>query len=247
MATASYWRIHLHPHLLKDMCCGAYVDSSDWLCCEHSRVELVAFHPHELCTIRAWSWRAVVHFAGGVGCGASMYLCHDSADDALCTWRYAIVIQHHPNTHWWVDKTVNNTVNKTVKMSCQVRMNENESSMLLCVALCCSVLPCAAVCCSVLQCAAAAVRCSVLQCVSMFWWWLKAVCCSVLQCVVQCVAVCCSVCLCFGGGWRQECLILILLYLGLSKQSCVVKFICVIKFFFKLKCVSYQPYIFALT
>ena len=37
----------------KNMCRGAYVDSSDWLRCEHSRVDLVAFHPHELCTIRA--------------------------------------------------------------------------------------------------------------------------------------------------------------------------------------------------
>ena len=71
--------------------------------------------------------------------------------------------------------------------------------MMLCVALCCSVLPCVAVCCSVLQCVAwcrrvlqrVAVCCSVLQCV--------AVCCSVLQCVavccsvLQCLAACCSV------------------------------------------------------
>jgi len=38
--------------------------------------------------------------------------------------------------------------------------------VLLCVALCCSVLQCVAVCCSVLQCVA--VCCSVLQCVVMF-------------------------------------------------------------------------------
>ena len=108
--------------------------------------------------------------------------------------------------------------------------------------VCCCMSQCAAACCrarSVLQRAAAC--CSVLQCV--------AVCVHVLAVaegsVLQCVAVCCSVCPCFGGGWRQECLILILLNLGLSKQSCVVKFICVIKFFFKLKCVSYQPYKFA--
>ena len=47
------------------------------------------------------------------------------------------------------------------------------SSVLQCVAVCCSVLQRVAVCCSVLQCVAGC--CSVLQCV--------AVCCSVLQCV----------------------------------------------------------------
>jgi len=66
------------------------------------------------------------------------------------------------------------------------------SSVLQCVAVCCSVLQCVAVCYSVLQCAA--VCCSVLQC--------AAVCCSVLQCaavccsVLQCAAVCCSVLQC---------------------------------------------------
>ena len=64
------------------------------------------------------------------------------------------------------------------------------SSLLQCVAICCSVLECAGGCCSVLQCAAVCysvlqcdVCCRVLQCV--------AVCCSVLQCVV-----CCSVLQC---------------------------------------------------
>jgi len=52
------------------------------------------------------------------------------------------------------------------------------SSVLQCIAVCCSVLQCVAVCCSVLQCVAAS---DVLQCV--------AVCCGVLQCV----AVCCRV------------------------------------------------------
>jgi len=77
-----------------------------------------------------------------------------------------------------------------------------ETTPVVCVAACCSVLPCVAVCCSVLPCVAecccvlpcVAVRCSVLQCV--------AVCCSVLQCVavccrvLPCVAVCCSVLQC---------------------------------------------------
>jgi len=53
--------------------------------------------------------------------------------------------------------------------------------VLLCVAVCCSVLQCVAVCCSVLQCVA--VCCSVLQCVAV---------CSVLQCA----AVRCSVLQC---------------------------------------------------
>jgi len=79
------------------------------------------------------------------------------------------------------------------------------SSVLQCVAVCCSVLQCVAVCCrahcfpcqlfgvvvccSVLQCVA--VRCSVLQCVAICCNTVQcvAVCCSVLQCVV----VCCSV------------------------------------------------------
>jgi len=39
------------------------------------------------------------------------------------------------------------------------------SSVLQCVAVCCSVLQCVAVCCSVLQCVA--VSCSVLQCVAV--------------------------------------------------------------------------------
>jgi len=67
--------------------------------------------------------------------------------------------------------------------------------VLLCVAVCCSVLQCVAVCCSVYEsplhppasCAHSKIWvmcCSVLQCV--------AVCCSVLQCV----AVCCSVLQC---------------------------------------------------
>ena len=68
-----------------------------------------------------------------------------------------------------------------------VQMHANileRTSVLQCVAVCCSVLQCVAVCCSVLQCVA--VCCSVLQCV--------AVCCSVLQCwEIQRVAVCCSV------------------------------------------------------
>jgi len=62
--------------------------------------------------------------------------------------------------------------------------------VLLCVAVCCSVLQCVAVCCSVVQCVAVCyrvlqcvtVRCSALQCV--------AVCYSVLQCVAVCGSVC---------------------------------------------------------
>jgi len=57
--------------------------------------------------------------------------------------------------------------------------------MLLCAAVCCSVLQCVTVCCSALQ--YVAVCCSVVQCV--------AVCCSVLQCV----ALCCSVLLCVAA------------------------------------------------
>ena len=73
-----------------------------------------------------------------------------------------------------------------------------KSSVLQCVAVCCSVLQYVAMCCSVLQCVAicrcvlqCAVCCSLLQCV--------AVCCSVLQyvaiwcSVLQCIAVYCSV------------------------------------------------------
>jgi len=76
-----------------------------------------------------------------------------------------------------------------------------KSSMLQCVAVCCSVLQCVAVCCSVLQ--QVAVCCSVLQCV--------AVCCSKLQCVAVCcselqwVAVCCSVLQCvavYKAPWK---------------------------------------------
>jgi len=59
------------------------------------------------------------------------------------------------------------------------RTSSTLSTVLQCVAVCCSVLRYVAVCCSVLQCVA--VCCSVLKCV--------AVCCSVLQCV----AACCSV------------------------------------------------------
>ena len=71
-------------------------------------------------------------------------------------------------------------------------MCHDSPKLMLCVAVCDSVLQCIAVCCSVLQCVA--VSCSVLQC--------AAVCCSVLQCfaaccsVLQCVAVCCSVLQC---------------------------------------------------
>jgi len=61
------------------------------------------------------------------------------------------------------------------------------STLLQCVAECCSVLQCVAVCvslcCSALQCVA--VRRSASQCV--------AVCCSVCPRVLQFVAVCCSV------------------------------------------------------
>ena len=50
---------------------------------------------------------------------------------------------------------------------------DEETHVLQCVAVCCSILQCFTVCCSVLPCVA--VCCSVLQCV--------AVCCSVVQCV----------------------------------------------------------------
>jgi len=62
----------------------------------------------------------------------------------------------------------------------------NEASRMCHVCVCSSLLQCIAVCCSVLYCV-----CIVLQCV--------AVCCSVLPCVcilLQCVAVCCSVLQC---------------------------------------------------
>jgi len=60
--------------------------------------------------------------------------------------------------------------------------------LLLCLAVCCSVLQCVAVCCNVLQCVA--LCCTVLHCV--------AACCSVLQCV----ALCCRVLL-RGAVWRS--------------------------------------------
>ena len=104
---------------------------------------------------------------------------------------------------------------------CVITGETQRSSVLQCVAVCCSVLLCVTVSYSVLQCVA--VCCGVLQCV--------AVCCSVLQCVethrtkrlscclrpmrhhrreaalncaavccgvLQCVAVCCSVSLCLA-------------------------------------------------
>jgi len=68
--------------------------------------------------------------------------------------------------------------------------------MLVCVAICCSVLQCVAVCCSVLQCVA--VCCSVLQrkryralpIGSLFIAGVGGVVC---RCLSQCVPVCCSV------------------------------------------------------
>jgi len=53
--------------------------------------------------------------------------------------------------------------------------------IILCVAVCCSVLQCVAVC--------VAVCCSVLKCVAV----CAAVYCTVLQCVSVCAAVCCTV------------------------------------------------------
>jgi len=83
-------------------------------------------------------------------------------------------------------------------------------ALVLCIAVCCSVLQCVAVCCSVLQCVA--VCYSVLQCLTVCcsvvvnWVWLyiefyrpkalvfgDAACCSVLHSILQYVAVCCSV------------------------------------------------------
>jgi len=71
------------------------------------------------------------------------------------------------------------------------------STVLQCVAVCCSVLQCAAVCCSVLQCVAVCwyikyTYCQLLRSSRARPWHRVAVCCSVLQCV----AVCCSVLQC---------------------------------------------------
>ena len=65
-------------------------------------------------------------------------------------------------------------------------LSSTQSSVLQCVAVCCSVLQCAAVCCSVLQCVA--VCCSVLHCVVVCCIVLHA-CCSVLQGATACRSV----------------------------------------------------------
>ena len=102
------------------------------------------------------------------------------------------------------------------------------TSVLQCVAVCCSVLQCVvvpvggnshvawvAVFCSVLQCVA--VCCRVLQCVVVpvggnSHVACVAVCCRVLQCVTVCcrvlqsVAVCCSVLQCLAHHERDVCL-----------------------------------------
>ena len=72
-------------------------------------------------------------------------------------------------------------IKRTTRMlNCVLKQQKQSSSLLPCVALCCSVLLEFAVHCSAMQCVA--VRCSVLQCV--------AVRCSALQCVaVRCSAL----------------------------------------------------------
>jgi len=74
------------------------------------------------------------------------------------------------------------------------------SSVVQCVAVCCSVLRCVAVGCSGLQCAV--VCCSVLNCASVCCSVLQrvAVCCSVLGSALQCVAVCCNTLSCIAGA-----------------------------------------------
>ena len=88
-----------------------------------------------------------------------------------------------------------------------------DDSLILCVAVCCSVLQCVALCCSAIsRWFTDAVCCSALQCV--------AVCCSMLQCVgvrylddslILCVAVCCSELHCTAAR-----------YLDASPMLCVV-------------------------